>query len=270
MKAPTLFARKSLAIETSEGVSFALPLAGPVSRFLAWIVDLLCILTACGILGKLLQLVGSLSADAMLAIATLAYFVVWIGYGIFFEWTWRGQTPGKRALGLRVVDASGLRLQFSQIALRNLLRALDALPGLYLVGGAAVLLTRRYQRLGDLVSNTAVIRKRQLSLPDLAVLAEPEKYNSFLDVPHLAARLRAQTSPDLAQLAFAALLRRDALPPATRVEIFRRLAARFQALVKFPDELTFPLTDERYVRNALQVLLLKKRTQTGTRKNALP
>ena len=69
----------------------------------------------------------------------ILYFVVWIGYGILFEWFWRGQTPGKRLFRLRVMDVNGLRLQFHQILMRNLLRAVDSLPACYLVGGLACL-----------------------------------------------------------------------------------------------------------------------------------
>ena len=52
-------------------------------------------------------------------------FVMSIGYAIVLEWRWRGQTIGKRLLGLRVMDVQGLRLQSAQIALRNLLRVVD-------------------------------------------------------------------------------------------------------------------------------------------------
>ena len=45
-----------------------------------------------------------------------------------------------------VMDAQGLRLAFSQIAVRNLLRVVDALPLLYMVGGLACLISSRAQR----------------------------------------------------------------------------------------------------------------------------
>jgi hypothetical protein len=90
---------------------------------------------------------------------------------------------------------------------------------------------------------------------DLARINVHEQFNSFLEVPHLAARLRQKTSPELAQIAFQALRRRDELTPETRIKVFRELADRFRADVKFPDEITGTLTDERYVRNALQVVL---------------
>lgn len=251
----TLFQSRSLPIETAEGVVFSLPLAGPFSRFLAWVVDLLVAVVASSVVYRLLYIVAVFDRDLMAGLAVFSTFLISISYGILLEWFWHGQTLGKRALGLRVVDADGRRLQPAQIVIRNLMRALDSLPGLYLVGGAAVLLTRHYQRLGDLVSNTVVVRRQQISFPELARVTEEEKYNSFRDFPHLVARLRAHTSPELAHLAYWAILRRDDLAPEIRVDIFRQLSRRFGTFVQLPLELSSALTDERYVRNALGVLV---------------
>jgi uncharacterized RDD family membrane protein YckC len=245
----------AVVIETPEGVSFSLPLAGIVARFLAWVIDALAISIISSTLGQLLELFGLLSADGAIALTVIGYFVISIGYGIGFEWFWHGQTPGKRVLSLRVLDANGLKLQPSQIAVRNLMRALDSLPVLYLVGGVAVLLGRRHQRLGDLVANTIVLQQRRLPLPDVMRLKLDDKFNSLTSTPHLAARLRQQITPDLVELGNQALLRRDELAPEVKLEVFRLLADRLRALVKFPDEITLALTDERYVRNALQIAL---------------
>lgn len=244
-----------ILIETPEGIRFALPLAGPFSRFLAWLIDALLIGTAISILSKLLQLVGVFSRDLMIGVTVVSSFVVATGYGMIFEWIWFGQTPGKRVLGLKVIDTGGLKLQFSQVAIRNLMRILDALPLLYLVGGTTLLLSRQSQRLGDMVANTTVIKQRRSFPLDLAKVAFHEPFNSFLEFPHLAGRLRQKASPELVQIALEALLRRNELAPETRVKVFRELADRFRAEVKFPDEITVTLTDERYVRNALQVIL---------------
>ncbi len=244
-----------ILIETPEGVRFSLPLAGPISRFLAWLIDALVIGTAIGILSELLHLVGVFSKDLMTGVTVVGSFVVATGYGMVFEWIWLGQTPGKRALGLKVIDTGGLKLQFSQVAIRNLIRILDALPLLYLVGGATVLLSRQSQRLGDMVANTTVIKQRRSFPLDLATVDLHEQFNSLLELPHLAARLRQKASPELVGIAWDALLRRNELTPETRVKVFRELSNRFRAEVKFPDEITGSLTDERYVRNALQVIL---------------
>src|SRR5689334_18383626 len=101
----------SLEIRTPEGIVFSILLAEPVTRCLAWLIDAACISVLTGIASNSLRMFGILSVDISLAITTLAYFAISIGYGMALEWFWRGQTLGKRLLRLRVVDEQGLRLQ---------------------------------------------------------------------------------------------------------------------------------------------------------------
>ncbi len=70
-----------------------------------------------------------------------------------------GQTLGKRALGIRVVRrADGAAASTGEVAVRTVLRLVDALPFLYLVGLVTILATgRRAQRLGDLAAGTTVV-----------------------------------------------------------------------------------------------------------------
>jgi uncharacterized RDD family membrane protein YckC len=242
-----------LEIRTPEGIAFALPLAGPASRFLAWLVDAVCVLTASMAVGTLLGLFGLVSADVARALGTLSYFIIQMGYGMVMEWAWRGQTIGKRLLGLRVVDAAGLRLQPGQIVTRNLLRFVDSLPMFYAVGGAAMLLNRYYQRLGDLAANTVVVRLRKLAEPDMDRLLGG-KFNSLRSYPHLVARLRQRISAEEASVALQALLRRDEIKDEARVELFAALADHFREAVTFPPECVEGIGDEQYVRNVADVL----------------
>ncbi len=150
-------ARRRLIIRTPEGVEFSLALAGPMTRFLAWAIDFCAVGLASSMIGKLLTLLALISVDLAMATSTLSYFVLSIGYGIALEWLWRGQTLGKRVLGLRVMDARGLKLHVSQIVIRNVLRAIDTLPIFYMVGGIACAVNRYSQRLGDIAANTVVM-----------------------------------------------------------------------------------------------------------------
>ena len=243
----------TLDIRLPEGVTFSLPLAGPATRFLAWLLDLALtlalILALNAALRPLLVLLPGLGAG----VAVLLLFAVPIFYGILFEGFWRGQTPGKRVLRLRVMDAGGLRLDFRQVVIRNLLRAVDILPQFYLVGGAACVFSRRAQRLGDLAADTVVVRSERLLAPDLAQIA-PGKYNTLRDHPVLAARLRQRVGPVEAGIALQALLRRNTLEPRARTDLFARLAARFRAAVPLPGEVEMDVADEQYVRNVVDVL----------------
>jgi uncharacterized RDD family membrane protein YckC len=242
-----------LLIRTPEGIVFTQTLASPVTRFLAWALDLVCIMATLLLLNTMIGMLQLVSLDVAQALSVILFFAVSVGYSMILEWYWRGQTLGKKLFRLRVVDAQGLRLQFSQIVLRNLVRAVDILPGLYLVGGVACLLSRRAQRLGDLAANTVVIRSPRIAQPDLdQILAG--KFNSLREHPHLEARLRQRVGPGEAAVALQAVLRRDGLEAEERVALFRDLARYFQAKVEFPPEALEGLTDEQYARNVVDVL----------------
>jgi uncharacterized RDD family membrane protein YckC len=243
----------TLRVHTPEGITFSLLLASPLTRLLACVVDLGVIMALMIVFRYLTSVLGFVSADLAMAVQLAGYFVISIGYGVFAEWYWRGQTIGKRLLRLRVVDAQGLKLTFSQVALRNLLRSIDLLPAFYAVGGVICLLTRHSQRLGDIAAGTIVVRHPLVSAPDLDQLAV-DKWNSLRDHPHLAARLRQRVSPRTASLTVEAIMRRRDLDPAERVALFRELACYFKEVTPFPPEATEGLSDEQYVRNVADVL----------------
>jgi uncharacterized RDD family membrane protein YckC len=199
-----------LRIRTPEGVEFTLPIAGPVSRALAYLLDFLLVVAVDALLIFLFSLLSLISRDLSEALLQIGLFALPIVYGVLSEWLWRGQTVGKRAFQLRVVDAEGLKLRPSQLILRNLLRAVDFLPVFYLVGGITTLLNRKGQRLGDLAAGTVVIRIPRLTSPDLESLLG-SRFNSLRTQPHLAARLRQRIHAAEAAIALQALLRRDDL-----------------------------------------------------------
>ena len=243
----------ALIILTPEGISFTQYLAGPVTRFLAFAIDLAGITLISGLLSQVLLLTAIVSADFAIAARTISYFVVTIGYSILLEWSWRGQTLGKRVLKIRVVDAEGFRLQPSQIVMRNLLRVVDLLPAFYAVGGICCALSRKFQRLGDIAANTVVIYIAPEKIPDLELLFSGT-YNSLRNHAHLAAQLRKTISPAEARLALEAIVRRAELAPNSRLELYRQLAQRLRSLVAFPEETLEGMTDEQYVRNIVDLI----------------
>lgn len=246
-------ATHTIQIRTPEGVVFSLLLASPISRFLAWSIDLAVIGVLQMLVGAVLRVLAVLSWDVANAFVVIGYFCISIGYSMVAEWYARGQTVGKRVLRLRVVDEQGLRLQPGQIIVRNLLRFLDILPSFYFVGGLACVFSRRSQRLGDIAAGTIVIREPHIEEPDIDQI-KASKFNSLRRFPILEARLRQVVTPEQAALALKAVLRRDQLEDEPRVELFRELAAYFRSLVPFPPEVTENLSDEHYVRNVVEVI----------------
>ena len=249
----------TLTIRTPEGIAFALPLAGPVSRMLAFVVDIGVVVTIGKLAEQILAPLGFLGRDFSEAIKILAYFVISLAYMSLAEWLWRGQTVGKRLLRLRVVDAGGLKLEPSQVIVRNLMRFIDGLPALYLVAGISCLVSRHRQRLGDLAAGTVVIRAPRLARPDLDQLLGG-KYNSLAEIRHLAARLRQKVRPEMGAIAIESLLRRDQVDPQARLKVFGELAGYFRGLVEYPPDVAEQLSDEQYVRNVAEILFRREVT----------
>lgn len=245
--------RNRLVIRLEEGVRFSRELATPVARMLAVLVDWLAIIVLTLLFTQLTAVVAAVSIDLYYALFFWIGFSLNFGYPLLLEWRWGGQTLGKKMLRLRVVDASGLRLQFHQILIRNLIRLVDILPFFYLLGGAVAFLSRKSQRLGDIAANTVVIRMPKLELPDLEQI-RAGKYNSLLAHPHLAARLRQRVEPALAACLLDLVLRRDQFTPEARISAFAQAAELLRETVRFPEETLEWLTDEQFVRNVVDCL----------------
>ena len=243
----------TITIRTPEGISFRLTLAGIVPRFLAWLVDAAAAMFAAWMVRMLAAILQLLDTGVGSAAGIIAYFVVSIGYGMYFEWAWNGQTPGKRLLRLRVMDMHGLRLQLSQVVIRNLLRSVDMLPAFYFLGGAVSVFSRNCQRLGDIAANTIVIRIPKTTAVEIEDLIG-KKYNSLRDYPHLEARLRQTVTPEEAALILDSLRRARILDNEAKIKVFDDLAAHLQTIVEFPPEATEMIGSEQYVRNVVDII----------------
>ncbi|MDW8363946.1 MAG: RDD family protein [Myxococcales bacterium] len=219
--------RRVHVIVTPENVPFELELAGPTARALGWAADVAVIaaltgLSACLIASRLQTLGGF--AHALFFV--LAFVAQW-WYRALTEWWLGGQTPGKRLVGIRVVDARGLRVRLSQTVLRHLVGIVDLLPALYLVGGLCVLIDPRARRLGDIAAGTLVVRERPPVAPRTVVAPDSEAFAFARSaaVVHAARRLSPRERDAMLLLA----RRRDQLPVATRHELFGRLEAYLRA-----------------------------------------
>ncbi len=246
-----------ITINTPEGVSFPLYLAGPAIRSIAWFIDLFVILVLLNVVSMLIRFFGIVGVDFIQAMNFILYFLITTFYGILLEWYWDGQTLGKKVLGLQVVDVQGLKLQIHQVIIRNLLRVIDFVPFFYMVGGMASLISSHYQRLGDFAAQTLVIRNLKSGQPDLSQI-RPDKYNSFCDYPHIVARLRNNILPEEAAMALKAIIRRESLNIKARQEIYTILVKHFKKIAPFPQEATDGISDERYLRNIVDVLYRTK------------
>jgi uncharacterized RDD family membrane protein YckC len=164
--------RDQLNIDTPELVAIELPLAGIGSRFIAILIDYLIWGAAFFILLLLMLFVISslhvfdtLSSNWAVGVFILIVFLMQWGYFTLFEALNNGRTPGKSLAKIRVIHQSGRGISFVESLGRNLVRAIDYMPGFYAVGVLSIFLTKRNQRLGDLVAGTLVVRDRETEAP---------------------------------------------------------------------------------------------------------
>jgi uncharacterized RDD family membrane protein YckC len=207
---------------TPERVEVSLPVAGVGYRSMAWLIDAGLIFAFWAVAYFLYVLVGppplllwlSLSGIVKVLIILGLFFFQWM-YWTAFEVFWRGQTPGKRAMRIRIVRLDGAPIGVFESAVRNLLRYVDFLPIFYGLGIVVMLIDAKHRRLGDLAAGTIALREEKI---DLDKYQAPQAQASAVGRP---------LTPQEHELLRTFALRFDAFEPAARMKIGQQLAQRF-------------------------------------------
>ena len=188
-------------VRSAEQVALHFPIAGPGTRILAYAADyvvLLLIQIAVMIVLLLTTPLAAAVGDALsplfdqmregqrpeqvaasIGMLVIVLFIIgqllleW-GYFMISERLTGGRSFGKRLVGLRVIGADGLPLTPRASLVRNLLRAVDVLPGSYVVGLVSIVASPKCQRLGDLAAGTIVVRLDAGAPLDLPLELPPE------------------------------------------------------------------------------------------------
>jgi uncharacterized RDD family membrane protein YckC len=237
-----------LEITTPEQVTFHYPIAGLVTRAVAWSLDLtlLLLLDFAIFLIFLWQPI-----EIGFAFATVTVFLLNFGYYIGFELFSAGQTLGKRAMGIRVVSVTGSHLRFSESFLRNVVRMLDM--GLFFVGAIVAFVDPLRRRLGDLVADTIVVRDTRRKIPD-AIIRAQARANSFHDDVAIRTRILNRVTREERDLILDLMSRRDQLEPRSRESIFAGAAAYLRQRYSLPSDMEH-LSDEQTVLGVALVIL---------------
>jgi uncharacterized RDD family membrane protein YckC len=216
-------------IETPENVELQRRLAGIGTRFIAGLMDTLLITLMYIVLLLLFLTLGiniisyagisDVLGMWVLAIMIFIAFLIYWGYFVLFEMLTNGQSPGKKYMKIRVVMVEGGGISLNSIAVRNLLRVVDAI-GLYAVAGITMFVTQKVQRLGDLAAGTVVISEE---IPDYSARYDKKK-RVFDDKTITPAVLEATgLKPEEYQLLHNYWLRRDELTIEARNKILPQL-----------------------------------------------
>jgi len=225
---------RTLDVRTPESIAFSYELAGIGSRFLAVVLDIviqfgilaliLWGLYAAGSYASHLPVAkvkpggaDSFAVNAAVGILIFIVFMIFFGYYILFEAFWNGQTPGKRALGIRVVRDGGYPLDFTASLVRNLIRVGELTVGFYVIAGIVAVLSPMNKRLGDIAAGTIVVRDARMESP-AALLRDVREDPVYASTAFVSGEERAIVKRFLE--------RRDELVPERRVEIAHRLAER--------------------------------------------
>ena len=148
-------------IETPESVWLTFRLAGPWIRMKAYLVDLGFRIGFTFFVAMIVSVTAPLFSISGLPFGFMLLYIFFLewGYTCLFEAFWNGKTPGKHFMCIRTIKVEGSPIGFYDSMLRNLVRAADVLPILYGVGLLSMLVTRNFQRLGDLMAGTLVVHE---------------------------------------------------------------------------------------------------------------
>jgi len=264
-----------VVVETPEGADFQFVIAGPGQRAMAWVFDRLIqfgIIAVISILAMFLIPFGEAGAGlGMGGILIMSFLLDWF-YFALFEGYWNGQTPGKRSCSLRVVRTNGTPIDPISAVGRNFLRAADMLPFFYTIGMISMLMTRRLQRLGDLVFDTMVIDERREWISRAGGLTANIEALARSECP------RRFSVPERTLAVIERLFESDRIiSEARREEIARPLSQALRARLGYVDPPPDPRNPHAYFRSQgfRQTLFLLRVLKTfadnpdGTKSNAM-
>ena len=142
-------------VETPESIDLHAQIAGPVPRMLAYAIDLVIRAIIIIFLWIITLFIGDVGTGLFL----IAWFLLEWFYPVLFEVYRDGQTPGKKSMGISVINDNLTPIGWSSSLTRNLLRAADFLPSFYVGGLICMVSNQRFQRLGDIAAGSLVIHK---------------------------------------------------------------------------------------------------------------
>jgi len=222
---------ESIVFDTPENIQVRYRPAGLGTRFIAWMIDqtfalvleIILLVVALFTLGFVsgFRFDPSSQSEAIAYVVGLGFLIFGLGnllYFTLFELFMRGQTPGKRLCRLQVVKDDGFGLDAGGIVVRNVFRLVDSLPLTWIVP----LLSRKSQRLGDMVAGTLVVAEERAEFSRARVIVEQRSAaEAVFRFPTTGlARLPRADVGAVEQL----LDRWDQMPPAQSTALADRLA----------------------------------------------
>jgi uncharacterized RDD family membrane protein YckC len=154
-----------VTIRGATGVDLELAIAGPGSRSYAFLIDwhirvlvaLAWLVAGTLIVNGAVTLRPAAGRPGQAFLIVLPALAIYCLYHPVIELLMRGQTPGKRVAGVRIVDRDGGIPGMGAILIRNMFRLVDSLPAFYVVGLATTFISAQRVRIGDLAAGTLLV-----------------------------------------------------------------------------------------------------------------
>jgi len=214
-------------------------IAGVGTRLMAQLIDWAILIAV--VIGGMAVLSLAATVTDVIAVTASVIFVAVLPFAYFLVQEARtGATVGKRALGIRVVTDEGAPIGWRESAIRNLVRLIDFLPALYLLGGTVAIASSRSKRLGDLAAGTVAIRARA---------DERQRFGPETTFAEAVGELHSgPVPPELVAILVKYRRRHGELLPEARRELAERLAVHLEAYHPRPDGMSL---EEFVVRAAV-------------------
>jgi uncharacterized RDD family membrane protein YckC len=249
-----------ITLQTPESVELEFTLAGIGNRAQALMVDyvlltgLIAVVIFTGTI--LFPQFTPVVRKWYLAIGLLVTFSIFVGYFIFFESLWQGQTPGKRYAKIRVIRDDGRPTGLSQATLRALLRPIDDVLS---IGFLMIVFNKQEKRLGDLIAGTVVIQEERPSIDQKLILSNLTE--SFATQLQEVSNLSLLLPDDFASIR-EFLQRRQHLQPEARKTLSRQLALQLKSILEL-EAIPFKSDAETFIEAVFLAYQQQRRRSHG-------
>lgn len=229
-----------VSLQTPESVELDFTLAGIGNRAYALLIDYLVwglilfvfslgwMLVWAVLSEALSNLLGGLEQSGLwlFSLWLLIFFFIYVGYFVFFETLWQGQTPGKRRIKIRVIRDDGRPVGLQQAILRTLLRPVD---DLFFIGSFFILVGKQEKRIGDWVAGTLVIQDQ--SLVNSAQFPISEAAQNLVTLLKIEADL-SRLSPEEFAIIRDYLQRRNMMTSEAKKRLSKELAYQVKDIIR--------------------------------------
>lgn len=180
---------RTIEITTTQNVTIRYELADLKDRALAWIIDISILSFGGGLLSMgIVYVVSVLFEGYGTVVVQLIMLVLFLFYTLVQEVFFDGRTLGKRVLGLKVVKLDGKQPTNTDYVIRWLFRSIDIYLTIGSLGALLISSSSKSQRLGGMLSNTAVIKEKpsaNFTLEDILKINSIDNYEpSYPDIRH--------------------------------------------------------------------------------------